>query len=387
MLLSKIEELTKINFQQTNKQCLFSGDTGVAIWYLYLSRCFNDSSFYEKGINTITEVIDTLYHTSQTHTFCNGYAGIGWSILHLMDQNFIDLDPEILDVLDEHLYYCMQNDLQKNNWDYLHGASGIILYFLKKNQNNRLIDVYINEYVNKMYNLAINEDKHLKWKIIIDHEKKVTGINISLSHGMSSLVGIFLKIYQQYKTNDLEHMIRGAVQYIIKQKIDCYHYGSCFPSYSIETDDSLQGSRLGWCYGDLGISMVLWQAGTLMNVQEWCDIAVNTMLHASHRKNDNSVKDAGLCHGAAGIAHIFNRMYKYTKMNEFKNVSMYWANKTIEMAHFEDGVAGFKTFVNIDDPKWVVDYGFLTGVTGIGLSLLSLVSDIEPAWDECLLLS
>ncbi len=33
------------------------------------------------------------------------------------------------------------------------------------------------------------------------------------------------------------------------------------------------------------------------------------------------------------------------------------------------------------------DFGFLEGIAGIGLAFISAISDIEPAWDEYLLLS
>ena len=33
------------------------------------------------------------------------------------------------------------------------------------------------------------------------------------------------------------------------------------------------------------------------------------------------------------------------------------------------------------------EYNLLDGIAGIGLSLISAISSIEPQWDECLLLS
>ncbi|MFM7431585.1 MAG: hypothetical protein ACKO1F_17035, partial [Flammeovirgaceae bacterium] len=39
------------------------------------------------------------------------------------------------------------------------------------------------------------------------------------------------------------------------------------------------------------------------------------------------------------------------------------------------------------DNGWVEFDGLLEGSAGIGLALLSAISDIEPKWDRCLLLS
>ena len=75
-------------------------------------------------------------------------------------------------------------------------------------------------------------------------------------------------------------------------------------------------------------------------------------------------------------------------MPEFKDAADYWFEQTLKMATFEDGLAGFKTLYMPDSkPNWVNEYGFLTGVTGIGLALLTYYYEMEPTWDECLLLS
>ena len=80
-------------------------------------------------------------------------------------------------------------------------------------------------------------------------------------------------------------------------------------------------------------------------------------------------------------------MYNYTQRDEFKQAALYWFDQTLKMAKFEDGLAGYKTWRSIEYGGWQNDYGLLTGIAGIGLALISAVSDIEPAWDECLLLS
>ena len=113
------------------------------------------------------------------------------------------------------------------------------------------------------------------------------------------------------------------------------------------------------------------------------------MIFSTHRKSlsDNMVNDAALCHGTAGIAHIFNRFYHITNIPDFKEAAIYWYNQTIQMSKFEDGLAGYKTCISNDSKKLENCTGFLEGIAGIGLALISSVSDIEPSWDEFLLIS
>lgn len=56
------------------------------------------------------------------------------------------------------------------------------------------------------------------------------------------------------------------------------------------------------------------------------------------------------------------------------------------MAKFEDGLAGYKTWQGAER-GFRNEYGLLEGIAGIRLVLLAYLSDEEPTWDECLLLS
>ncbi len=394
-ILKKIEQIAEKTEMDAKDIGLFNGKAGIIMWYFYLSRYVNDS-YYEIAESSLLKILNTLQYPSLLSSHCGGYSGICWMLMHLKEYDFIDMDTDILDNTDEHLFNAMVNGLNHDDWDFLHGASGIVLYFLKKRQNspeNKSIDKYIDYFINRMCDIAIyDKDGSMKWTSNLFSSDMTTmrkGYNICLSHGTSSLLVIFVKIFLLYnKSNDsLYQMIKKTAQYIINQRIDEKIYKSCFPSCSIESDQPLLGSRMAWCYGDLGIAIALWQAGVALNEQEWCKIAVETMQYATLRKIDPTVKEAGICHGTAGIAHIFNRMFHYTNMEQFKSSSDYWINESLKMAKFEDGIAGYKTYFPKDPGTFINDYDLLTGVSGIGLCLLSEIYNDASAWDECFLLS
>lgn len=73
-------------------------------------------------------------------------------------------------------------------------------------------------------------------------------------------------------------------------------------------------------------------------------------------------------------------------MDECKHAAAYWIEQTLDMAKFTDGLAGYKTWQG-GVLGYETRYGLLEGIAGIGLVLLSYYYEIEPTWDECLLLS
>jgi len=328
-------------------------------------------------------------------THCSGLAGIGWLYEYLSQRKINDYDTNtLLEDFDTCLEKALKNFMLDNNYDFLHGGVGVALYFTKRAAKKTALIPVLAQFIEDLEKIAvIQEDGAIKWSSFLGKGYDKWGYNISLSHGMSSIVSILSKLHKIEELNKekVEILLRGAVQYILAQEIDKEKYDSFFPNFALETMSDIFKSRLAWCYGDLGIASALYQAGKALNEDIWINKALEVLLFAAiHRKNleDNFVRDAGLCHGAAGIGHIFYRMWWNTRLPEFKDAADYWFQETIKMARFEDGLAGFKALEMPDGkPQWVNKYGLLEGVAGIGLALLTYYYEMEPEWDECLLLS
>ncbi len=177
-------------------------------------------------------------------------------------------------------------------------------------------------------------------------------------------------------------LIRGFVNFLINNMQDVKKYNSFF-SYST---NSLSNSRLAWCYGDLSIGFIVNKAAIILNDMQILNISSDILRHSTQRTDlsVNMVNDACICHGTAGIAHIFNKLYKRTQNHQFKIAAEYWYQKTIKMSCFEDGIAGYKYHYK---GSFYPTRGFLEGVVGTGISLMSGFYNTDFTWDECLLLS
>jgi len=99
--------------------------------------------------------------------------------------------------------------------------------------------------------------------------------------------------------------------------------------------------------------------------------------------------DYCLCHGASGIAHIYNNFYQATRNNLYRQAAIHWYQFILQMKIKTDDFEMFKTWSVGDKNEviWSKNLGLLLGASGIGLSLISSISNIKPQWDRCLLLS
>jgi lantibiotic modifying enzyme len=392
-VLKKLKQIEKILREKESESYegpgVMGGMVGISFFFLYYAKFIDKQDPYDYGIELLSSVFEKINEGFNYHTYSAGLAGIGTVMELLVKNDFLEADTnELLGGLDKYLYKLMIQEIKNGNYDFLHGALGMAFYVLsrKSGKNSRK---YIAEFVNELDKIAVKDEKGIRWLSEIDREMHIKVFNLSLSHGLASIIVVLSKIYTQgiEKEKTLE-LLNGAVKYLLNQKLDDSKFHSVFPSW-INENETPGNSRLAWCYGDLGIGISLWIAGKNIKNSEWQNKAIEILLHTTTRKEDKNtgVVDSGLCHGSAGIAHIYNRMYNYTKIEDFRTSAEYWFNKTLDMDVHEDTLSGYKAYKTEKYGGSYEEFGFLEGIAGIGLAMISAVSDIEPSWDECLLLS
>jgi lantibiotic modifying enzyme len=192
---------------------------------------------------------------------------------------------------------------------------------------------------------------------------------------------------------DCRSLLDDAVQWLLAQKLPP-NGSSVFP---YETADEVapgapvqRPTRLAWCHGDPGIAAALLGAARRVREPAWKREAVLLARAAAARSaSERSIADAGLCHGSAGLLHLFNRMYQATGDPVLAEAARFWFGRTLELRRPGEGVAGFPAWDMGADGTigWQADPGFLTGAAGVGLALLAAATPIEPSWDHALLVS
>lgn len=366
---------------------ILSGLGGEAAFLLHYSKI--SAQPIELGYSYLQQALDNITKHETLHTHCSGLAGLGWSIMHLQETGLLEADVNLLlGNMDIFLERSLKKDIGLKNWDFLHGAIGVAFYFLKRRKYTKENDSTLHFFIEAMQAMCEKDGNSLKWPSLNKEDNKII-YNISLSHGMSAFVAFLSKVHKMgIQTDVVKNMLNGSVKYILQQELDINLSYSYFPSYSIESNEDLRSSRLAWCYGDLGIASALWLAGDATCNCEWKNKAVEVLLHAAKRRDNTitSIKDTSICHGTAGVAHIFNRAYYNTGINEFKEARDFWLNATIKMASFSDGLGGYKAWGG-NKEGYINETNLLEGISGIGLAFLSVLHPQYMNWDECLLLS
>lgn len=392
----KLEEIANVlseNYTTQRQVGILTGTSGLSLFQFYYARFLNSDSQSDIALDVLTRSIEIVNKGGFYQTYCSGLAGLGWGLSHLKQEGFVELDSEILMDIDGYLHATMQSWLRPGNYDFLHGALGFGFYFLKryKNAPSQKLKLHYKNYIIELLNFlnSISSicENGIRWQSVNDFKTGEKGYDLSLSHGISSIVNFLSRLYNYDDFKDkVKEMLRGGVDYILSFMKEQENSISLFPNYIIMRETVQWNSRVSWCYGDLGIGLSLWKSAKALNDEVLKNTAIQILMHTTLRTSQEStmVQDAGLCHGSFGNAQIFNYMYRQTKMIEFKNAAKFWINDGLSKAIHEDGYAGFKMWTK---DGWKNKLSILEGIAGIGLAIISYLSEEDTNWDECLMIS
>jgi len=208
-------------------------------------------------------------------------------------------------------------------------------------------------------------------------------INLGMAHGVPGIIAILARyIAAGVEVGRARTLLEGAVSYM--RSVAQPTVGSRYPAWLPARAEA--STRVAWCYGDLGVAVAIMAAATATGRDDWRGFALELAHGMAARSHESSMAlDAGLCHGAAGNAHLFNRMAQTTGDPELAQAAHTWFDRALAMRRSEP-VAGFPRAAPTDGVvHWEPAVDLLTGATGVALALHAAISPIEPAWDQLLL--
>jgi len=374
---------------------LLGGYMGAALFFAYYYQLTGKQKYLQKVHQLLERSVQDMGETALPLSHCSGIAGMVWNIQHLIKAGFVNEDgmDDVFEEVDEVLGQQMLRALQEGQHDFLHQGLGIALYFLERDPHPQAKH-YLAALVSTLESTAVKTSAGISWQ---DHLTGLGGrpagevtFNMGLAHGVPAIISILGMIYQKgiapAQTSDL---IRKGISWILKAENSPEEgLTALYPVLTDAGHQALTGkqSRLGWCYGDLGIATMLLNAGISLQDNTYQEKALQIFHHTlSHRDSKNgNVHDACLCHGSAGIAHIYRRAWLQTKDPALLTGATYWLQETFKMNTHKDAPAGFRFY---GKDAYENSYGILEGVAGIGLALMAaLDEDTDPLWDRCILL-
>ncbi|MFM7429115.1 MAG: lanthionine synthetase C family protein [Flammeovirgaceae bacterium] len=394
-LLTQIDEnLRSQYFDVAINPSFADGHPGVAMFYAYYYKLTLKNEHLDICHRLIDRLVDYLADndTNFSYSICSGVTGVVWTLQHLMKEKILQEDDTVFAEIDELLRNVGKNRISLGDFDYLHGGLGCAIYLLDKANNSDVVDEML-----EALNQSSKTDEVGKYWIdiyttLLSGDKRPT-VNFGLAHGQPSIIYFLAKVVEKGYGGTLAiKMLKDSINYLLVHSDISTGVPSFFPTFryagDMDVHEPKEFSRLAWCYGDLGVVFSLFFASRALKDDRLQEIALKISLKSTERKKfeETQIMDGGLCHGFAGVAHLYNRLYMQTENSIFLNTSNYWANELIDYIVKIGGINCFNEYHRGEGYK--LSKGFLAGSAGAGLMLISVLENsIKPNWDRFLLLS
>ncbi len=388
-LLSWAEEIGDVTRGlECEHPSLAVGAAGMAVLHAALG---NDEEA-ERQLEEARRMLATVHVGSSLY---GGLAGVAWAAALLPDHAGPRLVGLVEREIDPRLLALCERTPWKRPYDLIDGVVGLGVYAMRR------LDAPIGRpllaaVVRRLAELADEEPTGLTWRTPARHlpefqrEMAPNGYrNLGLAHGVPGVVGLLGLVCAAGGDEKpaAERLLRPAVAWLLAQERSDGD-AAAFPSW-LGDDDNDPPTRTAWCYGEPGVAAALMAAGRGAGEPDWERRALAIAHRAARRDPDaTGVGDAGLCHGAAGLALVFQRLHEASGDEELGAAAACWADRTLA---FRLPKAPFTVQASIpgsggDDRVWEDAPGLLEGAAGVALALLTVEGRAPTGWDGFLLL-
>jgi len=328
-----------------------------------------------------------------------GFTGLAWTLQHTLPLYGIDDDPNA--DFDASLTSLLDVPSWLGSFDLVYGVAGIGIYALERLPHPAAHEL-VTHCVRLLEGLCGEDRDGVYWFTppeLLPVQKRASSPNgrfdFGVAHGAMGVIGFLAQACaRDVGGPSARRLLTKSVEWIMSRRLT-QGAAQRYPLFINERGSTtvFGGPYWGWCYGDLGLSAVLCAAARAAHRPDWLTeaeaIATASAEKLRRAPDDVGIAEPGLCHGAAGVAHLFNRLFQATGQTLFRDVSCEWFRYTLNSRVAGGPFGGFLvTALDRDQGRFtkMSMAGFLEGSIGIGLALISAMSDVVPRWDRLLLL-
>jgi len=373
---------------------LADGDAGLAIFFAYLAQAGLTVRGFEPAERFLDAAQALLATAPMTPSLYQGFTGVAWATEHLTRRMFQSDDDNPNEAIDEALQDYLTQSPWVDDFDLVSGLVGVGVYALERLPRpsaSVLLGLVIDRLRESAERTADGITWHTAPQLLSPSQRdRCPGghHNLGVAHGVPGVIALLGRACAAGVARaTAASLLDGAVAWLLAHQLPT-GFGASF-GWAVAPGIEGRPARSAWCYGDPGIAAALLVAAHGAGRGEWEREAIALAHQAVDRPVEQTrVRDAGLCHGAAGLAHIFNRLAQSTRDPRLADGARTWFAHALEMHRPGCGIGGFaaRNVAQDGSESWAAERGLLTGAAGVGLALLAAITPIEPAWDRMLLM-
>jgi hypothetical protein len=333
---------------------LYDGVSGI-VWYLaQLYQVTKQEKYRTTAIGGAVFLAQRL-SVQKNHTFYQGLTGIIYVVSHVSKQcNAPELRPLILPFLK-----INERDLKgEKESDLLGGLAGTLVglnFLVKEFPEAYNLEYQMKLIANEIENRVCIDHRGASWNSLSNdaHTHNLCG----LSHGSIGVALALNELQQTFKVHNYTPLIQSALSYE--------------EAWFVENNEKWPDLRFGenyvttstsfWCHGAPGIALARKSIYKDESIKQYPNL-MKACIEEIHQEldslnNEHSSNSFSVCHGITGNAWVLQLLEEFSgkrKKNTLRDIQQH-ASTTIES-------------------EGELNYGFFTGITGIGCFLLDIIT-------------
>jgi hypothetical protein len=375
---------------------LANGQAGLALLYTWLAQTRRMPQAEVLAWDYLDRAMDAVSTQTMDLSFYGGFPGVAWAaelVDHLLDPDAEDRNEAVDEAV---LPLLARANLWPAPHDLVVGATGLGVYALQRFPRPSAIEC-LYRVVERLHEHAQRDEHGIYWwtppaGILHPESRKQypSGrADLGLAHGAAGAIALLGGICGAgVEPQAARPLLKGAVSWLLAHSM-ATEADPTFPIW-LAPDFQPSPARCAWCYGDPGIAAALLLAARGVGAADWEQAAVALACRAAERPPEKTgVRDACFCHGTAGLAHIYNRMYQATGEPKLGSAAIYWLERTLDFFRCARRNGGSWVQGSPDrseEGAWT-GIGLLEGAAGVALVLLAATTPVEPLWDRMFLVS
>jgi len=373
------------------------GRAGLALLYAWLARTRRMPQADVLARQYLDQAIEAGSTQEMNASLYAGFTGVAWAaglVDELLGTDAEDRSEAVDDAL---LRLLSRADRWSAPYDLVVGLTGLGVYALQRYPRPSAIKC-LSWVVERLHECARHDEDGLYWwtpPAEIHHESRKQypsgRADLGVAHGVAGPIALLGGICGAgIEQATARPLLEGAVSWLLANAVPT-EAGPTFPLW-VAPGYEPWPARCAWCYGDAGVAAALLMAARGVGDAEWEQTAVALALRAAERPpSETGVVNACFCHGAAGLAHLNNRIYQATGEPKLGRAALYWLERTLGFYRLARDAGGSWVLGSWDstqrEPWTWTGVEMVDGVVGVALVLLAAATSVEPTWDRMFLVS
>ncbi|MCB2409830.1 lanthionine synthetase LanC family protein [Hymenobacter lucidus] len=356
---------------------------GYALYYYTVYKAFGQEQDASRAKELLEQLLQQLAHYSVgswSSAQLDEVVTLAWLYAEFVEQGIAKKEHNALLVELDHRLLAQAGLLLQHEASSVPDFLRIVRYFCLRHPGQPL--------ATNLLTKALAQKTAGFWPSLVASSPDLDGAESVTRLGLADgLAGELLLLIRLAETgaapqlDDIREQVHQGIVYILsaKREVDFSERKyAIFPDYiANDQDEATFSNELSWRHGDLGQALLLYTSHKLLQDPELLRLAelvgLNTLLRTDVRST--AVTNSRFSSGAAGVAHLYRTLYQLSGHDAYRKGYAFWLTQTRNW---------LTTELNTDFYRHH-EGDLLHGLVGVGLVLLSAISEQELPWDRALL--